>query len=99
MIFARKDLFTLNYYKKQPYTASSNGTRIRLKREGDEEQGFYLELITWTEPFAFDKTPEEQKTAYRFDYSEEGICAVIDWLNENLARKPESVSGGGMGAS
>lgn len=87
MLFARKDLFTLNYYKKQPYTASCDGTRIRLKREGDEEQGFWLELITWPEPFAFDRTPDEQKTSYRFDYSEEGICAVIDWLNENLVQK------------
>lgn len=83
MFFARKDLFTLNYYKKQPYTASSNGTRIRLKKESDES-GDYLELITWPEPFCFEKTPDEQKTAYRFDYSEEGICAVIEWLNENL---------------
>ena len=83
MVFARKDLFTLNYYKKQPYTASSNGTRIRLKKESDET-GDYLELITWPEPFCFEKTPDEQKTAYRFAYSEEGICAVIEWLNENL---------------
>ncbi|MGN0268828.1 MAG: hypothetical protein ACI4D7_14280 [Lachnospiraceae bacterium] len=83
MVFARKDLFTLNYYKKQPYTASSNGTRIRLKKESDEA-GDYLELITWPEPFCFEKTPDEQKNAYRFEYSEEGICAVIEWLNENL---------------
>ena len=87
MIFARKDLFTLNYYKKQPYTASCNGTRIRLKKEEDEAQGAYLELITWPEPFSFDKTPDEQKTSYRFAYSEDGICAIIDWLNENLACK------------
>ena len=57
------------------------------KKEEDEEQGAYLELITWPEPFSFDKTPDEQKTSYRFDYSEDGICAVIDWLNENLACK------------
>lgn len=87
MIFQRKDLFTLNYYKKQPYTASSNGTRIRLKKKEAEDGTAFLELATWPEPFAFDRTPEEQKSYYRFDYSEDGICQVIAWLNENLSGK------------
>lgn len=84
MVFQRKDLFTLNYYKKQPYTASSNGRRIRLKKKEDEENGAFLELAVWPEPFSFDKTPEEQKSYYQFAYSEEGICQVIEWLNANL---------------
>ena len=89
MRFARKDLFTLGYYKKQPYTASCNGTRLRLKLESDEEGNSFLELITWPEPFSFDKTEDEKKTAYRFPYSEEGIGEIIEWLNTNLVYKTE----------
>ena len=88
MIFRRKDLFTINYYKAQPYTAGSNGTRIRLTLE-DREEDPHLQLALWPEPFSYDKTPEEQKTFHRFDYSEEGIQAVISWLNGNLTTASE----------
>lgn len=86
MIFQRKDLFTLNYYKKKPYTASCNGTRIKLYKESDEERS-WLTLATWPEPFAFDKTADELKSYQKFPYSEEGILEIIEWLNSNLACK------------
>lgn len=88
MIFRRKDFFTINYYKAQPYTAGSNGTRIRLTLE-DREEDPHLQLALWPEPFSYDKTPDDQKTYHRFDYSEEGIQAVIAWLNENLTTASE----------
>lgn len=88
MVFQRKDLFTLNYYKKKPYTASCNGTRIRLFL-ADEGENKVLKLATWPEPFAYDKTADDLKSFRSFPYSEEGILEIISWLNENLACKEE----------
>lgn len=90
MIFARKDLFTLSYYKAQPYTASSNGTRLRLTKEfkeDGEEKIPYFKLCLWPEPFAFHKTPEEKKTYFEFEFSEEGILEIINFLNEKIGDK------------
>ena len=31
----------------------------------------------------FEVTPDEQKGSKQFDFSEEGLCEAIAWLNEN----------------
>ena len=100
MIFQRKDLFTLNYYKKQPYTASSNGMRLRLTREAEKDEDDkikreFFKLAIWPEPFAYAKTDDALKSFYEFPYSEEGIVQIIDWLNEKIGdqKKKEEKEG------
>ena len=44
-------------------------------------------VTVWPEPYGFDATPEEQKTRTQFAFSEEGIEAGVQWLNEMWAQK------------
>ena len=55
------------------------------KGEADGEEA--LVVTVWPEPYGFDATPEEQKTRARFAFSEEGIEAGVQWLNEMRTQK------------
>lgn len=50
---------------------------------GEKEMKTVLTAFIWPEPFCFEVTPDEKKGSKQFDFSEEGLCAAIDWLNEN----------------
>lgn len=76
----RKELLALEFYNKSPFTGSNNGIRFRIdKIEVNEETK--LKLTVWPEPFAFDHTPEDQKTSQVFDFSEEGLLNITDYIN------------------
>ena len=42
-----------------------------------------LTAYIWPEPFCFEVTPDERKGSKQFDFSEEGLCEAIAWLNES----------------
>lgn len=77
----RKTFLALNFYKKEAFTGSYQGMRYRIVKVEEEDQKF-LQAVCWPEPFSFAKTPDEQKIAEKFPYSEEGLCRIADWLNE-----------------
>ncbi len=79
-----KDLASLPFLKKSPYTGSFQGMRYRIQKEEIEEQ-LYLKAFVWKEPFAFDKTPEEDKLSEIFDFSEDGLKAILEWLEKSHA--------------
>ena len=56
----RKDILTLDYYKKERFTGSYQGMRYLIERakEGDLEQ---FVVYTWPGPYAFSATKEEKK--------------------------------------
>ncbi len=71
----------LNYYNyKAPYYGSYHNMRFCLIREG-EKPDFELVATVWPEPFCMDATPDEQKVAQRFVFTEDGYQNAIDWLN------------------
>ena len=78
---SRKSLYDIKsfYNKKAVLKASYGGMRYQVERhmEGEEE---ILKATVWPEPFCFEKTPEEKKESKQFDYSEEGLDAVYEWL-------------------
>ena len=43
-----------------------------------------LRCTTWFTPFAFDKTPDEEKACREFAFSDKGIEDIIVYLNECL---------------
>ncbi len=77
----REDILSLEYLKKSEYTGSNGKTRYRLEAvEG--EDGKRLRAAVWPEPFCFGATPEEKKIFEEFPFSEEGIIAAAEWINQ-----------------
>lgn len=87
----RSDILSIPFLKKSPFTGSFQGIRYRLEKlekEGAEgEKKICLQAAVWEEPYSFAATPEEQKEYREFAFSEEGICEIVDWLNERWQEK------------
>ncbi len=84
------DLLPLSFLKKSPYTGSKGTLRYRIEKieKGEEPDIQKLLLVsTWTTPFAFDKTPEEEIKQEEFAFSQEGIEDILRYLNR--VRKEE----------
>lgn len=66
------------------------GMRYRMIRkkggEGEEDQ---LLAWVWSEPFAFDTTPEEEKTMAAFPFTEEGRLSAIGWIGSQYEERKE----------
>lgn len=87
MAIKREDVFVFNYFNYgEAFHGSYKGMRYRIAREplvksrNAEGEG-QLRVYSWPEPFAFDKTPEEQLVFKDFEFSEEGVCQAIEYLN------------------
>lgn len=51
--------------------------------ESKPETKTVLTAYIWPEPFCFEVTPDEKKGSKQFEFSEEGLCDAISWLNES----------------
>lgn len=90
MIFTRDDVHHFKYFDYgEAFYGSKNGMRFRVAidpldniffKKGDERLGYKLKAYAWPEPDNFATAPN--KDSCEFDYSEEGLDAVIAWLNE-----------------
>ena len=79
----KKDLLSLEFYKKAPFTGSFKNMRYRIEKS---EDGAFLIATTYPQPFCFDVTPDDQKTSESFEFSDEGLGAVCDWLNSMISK-------------
>ena len=80
----RSDLLPLSFLKKSVYTGSRGSLRYRIAKieEGEgEEIVKKLRVFTWTTPFAFDKTPEEEMTVKDYAFSEDSLDGIAAYLN------------------
>lgn len=77
-----KDIASIPFLKKSPYTGSFQGMRYRIQKEEIEEQ-LHLRVFVWKEPFSFDKTPDEDKISEIFDFSNDGLKNILEWLEKN----------------
>lgn len=85
------DLLPLSFLKKSVYTGSRDRLRYRMekKEEGEEPDIHkYLLVTAWATPFAFDKTPEEDKCFEKFPFTNEGIIEAAAYL-ESLRKRIE----------
>ncbi len=106
----QKELLSLGFYKKSPFTGSLGNLRYRLEKSDVPEEtplGPYVPveapkeevhegdapaeeipmktvflLTTWLGPYAFDTTDKSLMKKTLFEFSEEGLTAVTDFLNE-----------------
>lgn len=84
-MLSREDFLSLNFVKKEDFTGSHRGIRFMLHQETVEEEK-KLKVYLWSEPFGFEATPDEQKISELFEFSEEGLCQAIDWMNQNYEK-------------
>lgn len=81
----RSDLLALNFYKKEAFTGSLTGMRYRVAKDGDD-----LIATVWPEPFSYDNTSDDKKQSEHFPYSEEGLNAIVEWLNRIREEQKET---------
>ena len=79
----RSDLLALNFYKKSPFTGSMKNMRYRIEKVSEDDVDLF-KATTYPKPFCFDATPDEDKTSETFEFSEDGLNAVCDWLNSRV---------------
>ena len=80
-MLTRAAFLSLNFVKKEDYTGSYQGMRFLLHQELVDEKK-QLKVYLWSEPFGFEATPEDQKIAKLFEFSDNGLDAAIEWMNE-----------------
>lgn len=79
----KKETFVpIQFFKKEAYTGSMNGMRYRVNKT---EEG--LEAVVYPEPYCYEATPDEQKTRTVFDFSDEGLEQIVNWINQQYEEK------------
>lgn len=98
----RKDFLALNYYKKTCFYGSYKNMHYRISKESIEipadesekenaepQKKDIFKVFYWPGPYIFDKTDDSLKQSAEFPFSEEGLCAVADFLNEQFEKQAE----------
>lgn len=83
----RKTLMSLGFLEKQNLTGSYQGMRYLLKKQ--KEETARLIVMVWPQPYCSDVAPEELRQTTDFDFSEEGMQAAVQWLNEQYEVRKE----------
>lgn len=69
--------------KKSRYTGSHGSLKFVLEKQGSDE-GDKLAAVFWIGETCSDATPEEDKTAKLFSFTDEGLKEAQAWLNEQI---------------
>ncbi len=92
-MFDRTLIPTAHYYNLgDTYTGACGGMRYRIAMKKTDD-GKILEGTVWPEPYSYDKTRAERRTAQTFAYSQDGVDACADWIAEQFeSRRDEWAS-------
>ena len=91
----RKDVLSFSFYKLEAFTGSDGNMRYRIEKaeeivpsadgqeieEGQEEKETYLRTTIWPGPYCYTATDPSLYIVHRSNFSEEGICEAVDWMN------------------
>ncbi len=69
---------SVGFLKKRNFTGSYKGMRYNLFVKDGQ-----IVAATYPQPYCWECTPEDKKTAQSFELSQEGLDAAIAWLNES----------------
>lgn len=81
-----KRLVPVEGLKKEPFSGSHYGMRYYMCAD-DAKENFITYI--YPEPWSFEKTPEEEKSAATFPITEEGMDDAIAWLLEQYESQKE----------
>ena len=77
-----KEIMPFNFFKYGGvYTGGHNGMRYKIERTG-EKRDYVLNVLIWQGPYASTAMKEEDITAKKFEYSEEGRSSAIQWIQD-----------------
>ena len=84
----RKMILSTSFYALEHYSGSDNGIRYRIEAtfaEDDEKKKkpLGLKCTVWPEPMSYEATDPGLMTDKEFDFSEEGLDAVKEWLDSH----------------
>lgn len=75
------DVFNINFYKKEKFYGSLQKMRYRIaKIETEDVKG--LLVTAWPGPYNYDTTEDALKQSEEFAFSNDGLRAAVDWLND-----------------
>ena len=77
-----KGMFSLALVKKERFCGSHGKMRYMLCTEDGK-----LKANIYPEPYCWEATPDEQKEAEFFEFSDEGIQSAVEWLNRMYCEK------------
>ncbi|MDD6429421.1 MAG: hypothetical protein PUF90_08125 [Lachnospiraceae bacterium] len=72
----RKDLLQLSFYEKSPFFGSDGDLRYKIEKKDDS-----FCLTTWKGPYSFDNTAPELMSQHSFEFSDQGLQSIVDFLN------------------
>ena len=78
----RMDIFNIRFYEKSQFHGSFRGMHYRIEKITDEKKKKKLRVTTWPGPYNFDHTDSSLKETALFAFSNEGLDAVADYLNQ-----------------
>lgn len=81
VMIERKDVFNINFYKKEVFNGSFRGMRYRIAAQDEKDSGQALRVTVWPGPYNYDTTPDAKKKAAVFPFSEEGLTMAVQHLN------------------
>ena len=80
----RKRLLALDYYKKEHFSGSDAGRSMRYRIErivpGEDAEPLFRATV-WPEPYSYEATDPSLFITHEEPFSEEGLCAIADWMN------------------
>lgn len=83
----KRNMMPMAFFKKEPYTGSSEGMRYRIAmvtEEEEEEKVSFFEAVVYPEPYCYELTPEEKKVRKKFPFAEESLEEIRNWLNDTI---------------
>ncbi|MDD6661536.1 MAG: GNAT family acetyltransferase [Lachnospiraceae bacterium] len=77
-----KGIFSLELIRKERFAGSCGMMRYMLMMDDGK-----MKASVYPEPYCWEATPEDQKESQFFEYSAEGIEAMVKWLNQKYHEK------------
>lgn len=77
-----EDLFNINFYKSEPFHGSYQGMCYLVEKYEDDSDQTFLRVWTWPGPYNFASTPDDRKKNSCFEFSNDGLKEVTDYLNQ-----------------
>ncbi|MCC8152162.1 MAG: GNAT family acetyltransferase [Lachnospiraceae bacterium] len=77
----RIDLFNIRFYKKTWFHGSFQGMHYRIEKFTDADDSKKLRVTTWPGPYNYDHTDDSAKETALFDFSNEGLDEITEYLN------------------
>ena len=70
--------------KKEPFSGSHQGMRFFMRAEDDT-----LHVWVYPEPWCFEKTSDDMKTAKDFPFTQEGLDDSMEWISQEFENRKD----------